>query len=79
MARVKRWAHKEIKTLIDNYATKTIQELMEVFPNRSQESINNKIKRLKAAGKIKGEKDVETVKRSYKLREKGKAALFEVD
>ena len=65
MARRRGWNYAEEKKLIDNYMKKTIQELMVMFPNRSQESINNKIKRLKAAGKIKGGKEEEVIQRSY--------------
>ena len=71
MGRKKDWSTTDEKKLVDNYAKKTIQELMVIFPNRSQESINNKIKRLKAAGKIKGGKENEVIQRSYDQR-KGK-------
>jgi hypothetical protein len=70
MARKKDWNSAEEKILIDNYTDKTIHELMPLLPRRSQESINNKIKRLKAAGKIKGGKTEEVVKRSYDQRGK---------
>lgn len=66
--RKKDWSYSEEKTLIDNYYTSTIFELMAMFPNRSQESINNKIKRLKAAGKIKGNKEDDVVQRAYDQR-----------
>lgn len=68
MPRKKGWSFSEEKILIDNYHGKTIYELMEMFQNRSQESINNKIKRLKAAGKIKGGKEDEVVQRAYDQR-----------
>lgn len=68
MVRRKDWSYSDEKKLMDNYSTKTIQELMVMFPGRSQESINNKIKRLKAAGKIKGYKDDEVVQRAYNQR-----------
>lgn len=71
MGRKKDWNSTEEKRLIDNYTKSTIQELMAMFPNRSQESINNKIKRLKAAGKIKGRKEEDVIQRSYDQR-KGK-------
>ena len=77
MARRRGWNYAEEKKLIDNYMQKTIQELMVMFPNRSQESINNKIKRLKAAGKIKGGKEEEVIQRSYEQR--GKDILFTID
>ena len=70
MPRRKGWYSKDEKILIDNYADKTIQELMIMLPGRSQDSINAKIKRLKAAGKIKGGKEDETVQRSYEQRSK---------
>ena len=68
--RAKPWSVSEKKILIENYAIKTIQELMEMLPKRSQESINNKIKRLKAAGKLIGGKEEEAVQRAYHLRNK---------
>lgn len=77
MARRKGWTFSDEKKLIDNYAIKTIQELLTLFPGRSQESINNKIKRLKAAGKIKGGKDDNAVQRAYVQR--GKDIFFTVD
>jgi hypothetical protein len=64
----KRWTYAEEADLINNYKTKTIQELMEMFPGKSQDSINAKIKRLKSQGKIEGTKDEDTVKRSYDQR-----------
>jgi len=72
-----KWGNTDTKKLMDNYNTKTIQELMVMFPNRSQESINNKIKRLKKAGKIKGGKKDDTVQRAYDQR--GKDVLSTVD
>jgi hypothetical protein len=51
--------------------------LMTMFPGRSQESINNKIKRLKAAGKISGGKEDNAVKRAYDQR--GQDVFFTVD
>lgn len=74
MPRRKRWSFSDEKKLIDNYSTKTIQELLTMFSGRSQESINNKVKRLKAAGKIKGTKEEVVVERAYKQR--GKEILF---
>jgi hypothetical protein len=64
----KRWTHAEEATLIENYKRKTIQELMEMFPFKSQDSINAKIKRLKAKDKIDGDKDKDVVKRAYTQR-----------
>lgn len=74
MTRRKSWSFSDEKRLIDNYANKTIQELMIMFYGRSQESINNKIKRLKAAGKIKGNKEDDVVERAYLQR--GKEMYF---
>jgi hypothetical protein len=70
MTRKKDWNSSEEKILIENYTNKTIQELMPMLPRRSQESINNKIKRLKAAGKIKGGKTEDVVQRAYDQRGK---------
>lgn len=69
MARRKKWLDSETKLLIDNYKTKSIKELMDLFPTRSQDSINNRIKHLKAKKKIKEEKSQEAITRSYKQRE----------
>jgi hypothetical protein len=77
MARRRGWINSDAKKLIDNYHIKTIQELMTMFPGRSQESINNKIKRLKAAGKISGGKEDNAVKRAYDQR--GQDVFFTVD
>jgi len=77
MARRRGWLNSDTKKLIDNYHVKTIQELMTMFPGRSQESINNKIKRLKAAGKISGGKEDDAVKRAYDQR--GQDVFFTVD
>jgi len=74
VTRRKSWSFSDEKRLIDNYANKTIQELMIMFYGRSQESINNKIKRLKAAGKIKGNKEDDVVERAYLQR--GKEMYF---
>jgi predicted CopG family antitoxin len=78
MGRKKDWNATDEKKLVDNYSKKTIHELMVIFPNRSQESINNKIKRLKAAGKIKGGKESEVIQRSYDQR-KGKEDFSTID
>jgi hypothetical protein len=53
---------------MDHYEKCTIKELEEMFPGRSRESINNKIKRLKRAGKIAGGKTEETIQRAYDQR-----------
>ena len=62
------WSFTEEKVLIDNYNKCTIKELEMMFPERSRESINNKIKRLKSAGKIAEGKDDDTVQRAYEQR-----------
>ena len=70
MVRVKDWGYSEEKALITNYGKLTIKELEKMFPGRSRESINNKIKRLKREGKILEGKDDLTIKRSYEQRSK---------
>jgi len=67
--RRKGWGLYEESLLIKHYKTSTIQELQKLF-NRSADSINAKIKRLKAEGKIDCQKDQETVDRA--LRQRGK-------
>ena len=62
------WSFTEERVLIDNYNKCTIKELEMTFPERSRESINNKIKRLKAAGKIAEGKTDDTVQRAYEQR-----------
>ena len=64
----RKWSHTETKVLINQYNQCTIKELELLFPERGRESINNKIKRLKAAGKIAEGKDNITVKRAYEQR-----------
>ena len=70
MPRRRGWNFSEEKKLRENYSTKTIFELMEMFPGRSQESINNKIKRMKRAGKLTGDKKDDVVQRAYEQRGK---------
>lgn len=70
MSKFKSWGYTEKKLLLNNYDKLTIKELEELFPSRSRESINNKIKRLKRAGKIKDGKEKDTIKRSYLQRGK---------
>jgi len=48
-----------------------------MFPERGRESINNKIKRLKAAGKIAEGKTDDTVQRAYEQR--GEQQSMEID
>lgn len=62
------WTYTEEKKLIEYYHTKTIRELAVMFPNRTDESINNKIKRMKAQGKIKDGKTDNAIKRAYSQR-----------
>jgi len=78
------WHMQEEKFLIDNYAILTIKELKngleelankdrnEKFPKivRTPDSINAKIKRLKANSKIEGQKDETAVQRSLTQRRK---------
>ncbi len=64
----RKWSFTEERVLIDNYNKCTIKELEMMFPERGRESINNKIKRLKAAGKIAEGKTNDTVQRSYEQR-----------
>ena len=64
----RRWSHTDMKVLIDNYNELTIKELEGLFPERSRESINNKIKRLKNMGKIKDGKTKNTIQRAYEQR-----------
>lgn len=66
--RRKSWKFSEKEILIKNYKTSTIQELMKMLSDRSDDSINAEIKRLKAAGKIEGYKDTEAITRSLKQR-----------
>ena len=56
----KTWGYTDEKLLIQHYHTMTIKELLRFFPDRSAESINAKIKRLKRQGKIQGYKDPDT-------------------
>lgn len=70
MARRKRWLFSEKAVLVNNYHEKTIKELEELLPDRNADMINAEIKRLKAAGKIKGGKTEDTIQRAYYQREK---------
>lgn len=76
MARRKGWRYSEEKILLDNYNIKTIKELEFLLPSRNADSINSKIKRMKAVGKIIEGKTDETKQRSYKQR---KNNFFTVD
>jgi len=64
----KPWLYSEKQTLINHYKDSTIQELMKMFPERTADSINAEIKRLKKAGKLEGHKDEEAITRSLKQR-----------
>ena len=60
----KGWRREEEKLLIENYETMTIYELRKLLKGRSADSINSKIKRLKAERRIIGQKTDDTVNRS---------------
>lgn len=77
MARRRTWTFSEEKILIENYKVKTIKELEELLPGRKADSINSKIKRLKANGKIIEGKTEDTKQRSYEQR--GKKPFFTVN
>jgi len=70
MIKTKSWGYSEEKFLIKHYNSLTIKELEERFPNRSRESIYNKIKRLKREGKITEGVDDSTRERAYYQRRK---------
>lgn len=65
---IKKWTLKEEKTLIDNYSTKTINELADMLNGRDADSINSKIKRLKKERRIKEQKEQCAIDRAYKQR-----------
>lgn len=65
--RRKIWRSEEKRKLVELYKISTIQELVKKF-ERSADSINSEIKRLKVAGKLEGYRDEETVNRSLKQR-----------
>lgn len=68
MARRRTWTYTEKQTLIENYETKTIKELLELLPGRNADMINAQIKRLRKAKKIDVYKEEEVVQRAYKQR-----------
>lgn len=72
MTKSKAWGYSEKRALIENYNKLTIKELENMFPHRSRESVNNKIKRLKRSGEIKEGKSDDAVKRAYLQRGKEK-------
>lgn len=59
----KGWKIPEERILIENYHTKTIAELVKLL-DRNQDSINAKIKRLKAEGRLDGGKTDDTIHRA---------------
>lgn len=63
----KGWRRDEEQLLIENYHTSTINELVRML-GRNADSINAKIKRLKADGRIEGGKTEDTVQRSLTQR-----------
>lgn len=64
------WKPSEQQLLILHYPTMTIKELLRFFSDKSEDSINAKIKRLKRQGKIKDNKDKATIDRAYRQRGK---------
>lgn len=65
------WRYTDEQLLIRYYPVMTIKELKRFFPNRTEDSINAKIKRLKERGKISENKDRDTINRA--LRQRGKS------
>ena len=63
----KGWRRDVESVLINNYHTSTIYELVRML-GRNADSINAKIKRLKADGKLTGGKTEDTVQRSLTQR-----------
>lgn len=63
----KGWKMGEEKLLIANYHTNTIEELV-LLLGRGQDSINAKIKRLKAEGRLEGGKTGDTIQRALTQR-----------
>jgi len=68
MINKKPWKTSDETLLIAKYSECTIGELMELFKDRSADSINAKIKNLRKKGKINDYKDKDTVERSLKQR-----------
>lgn len=64
----RRWTSFEEEILAENYKVLTIKELMEIFPDKSQDAVNAKTKRLKSQKKIEGGKNVSAVNRAYRQR-----------
>jgi DNA-binding transcriptional regulator GbsR (MarR family) len=63
----KKWSYQDEQDLIKFYSTMTIHEL-EKFLNKSADSINSKVRRLKERGKIVGYKEKGTKKRAFSQR-----------
>ncbi len=62
------WRKYEVARLLKNYHNKTIFELMDMFPGRTQEAINNKVKRLRREGILSGHKYEDARLKAYKQR-----------
>lgn len=62
------WTVSEELLLKQHYKTLTIKELMKLFPYRTQDSINAKIKRMGVDGELNLGKETGTVKRALKQR-----------
>jgi hypothetical protein len=59
------WTKEEEELLLKCYSTSTILELCNMFPGRSQFSINSKIRHLKRKGKLmKNTKDPNAISRA---------------
>ena len=71
--RDKPWMRTEITKLTENYANSTIFEL-ETLLDRPADSINAKIKRLKAEGKLPEPKTEAAIKRAYEQRRRYKSS-----
>lgn len=63
-----KWSPAEESELIKKYKSCTIKELMKILKNRSEDSINAKIKRMKTENKIQGPKNKETIDRAMRQR-----------
>ena len=69
MAR-KNWRRKEKNYIIENYETKTTDELCEHL-GRDRKSVNRMIEKLRDEGLI-GYRDQGTISRAYRQRKRGK-------
>lgn len=61
------WTRAEIGILIDNYSSKTTDELMALLPRKSRKAVNRQIEELRSAGLIEY-RDKRTVNRAYRQR-----------